>query len=103
MPFLRSTDDSQRDAAVRKNKVKIVLFSALAALLAEGLCALFLRDIGGQGPGGPFGWIGVILLFPALVLAQLTPYFHSGVFYVVGFFEFFLPCWFITRHMYERR
>jgi hypothetical protein len=87
------------------SKAKTAIIATVIALVIEGVCTLSLTFVGGDGPGNPFAWVGIILLFPATMLATLVGGLsgYGGILIAVfGFLEFFIPSWFIIRRKYGR-
>ena len=87
------------------SQIKIAIIAAVVALVIEGVCILLMQNVGPDGPGSPFAWIGIILLFPATMLGALLGGMsgYGGILIgIFGFLEFFIPCWFIVRWKYGR-
>ncbi len=87
-------------------KLKIPFTAAVVALAIEGVCIFLMQDVGPDGPGSPFSWIGIILLFPATMLGGLLGGMggYGGILIgLFGFLEFFVPCWLFLRRKHGKK
>ena len=85
-----------------KRKTAIIAGLAAGATTAALALLCFKGHIGGEGPD-TFGWIGLVLLFPAILIgASCGP---AGAFVVpaVAVLQFFFIYWFIIRLLIKGR
>ncbi len=82
------------------SKLKTVIIAAVAAVATDAIATVCLAHTGGDGPDS-VGWIGLILLFPTMLIVGAFGLSHdmavgpSGdlAFPLVGFLQFFLMFW----------
>ena len=79
---------------------KRAILASLGSIVVVVLAGLCMTNIGPDGPGSMFGWVGILLLFLPSMLASA---FGSGANLIVpvfGFLQFFAIFWFILRKRY---
>ena len=82
------------------SNLKTIIIAAVAAVIVDAIATSCLTHIGGDGPDS-VGWIGIILLFPTLLIVGALGMSHdmavgpSGElsFMLVGFLQFFVIFW----------
>ncbi|HVV73376.1 MAG TPA: hypothetical protein VHI52_18025 [Verrucomicrobiae bacterium] len=79
------------------SKRKRAILASVGSLLVVALAGLCMTNIGPDGPGSAFAWVGIVLLFVPSMLASA---FGSGANIIVpvfGFVQFFGIFWFFLR------
>ena len=71
-------------------KRKALIIAASASVATELAAAACLTHVGGEGPGDIVGWIGLVLTYPTLRLAQCFDGLSTPVLLGVGFMQFFV-------------
>jgi hypothetical protein len=82
------------------SNLRTIIVAAVAAVATDAIASACLSHVGGDGPDS-VGWIGLILLFPTVLLVGASGLSHdmavgpSGdmAFPLVGFIQFFLIFW----------
>ena len=83
------------------NRTKRAVVASVAAVVVLALAGACMTNIGADGPG-TFGWVGLVLLFPAcMVGGALGGGAGSSIAIpVLGFLQFFAIFWFILKRRY---
>ena len=86
------------------SKLKVGIMAAVAGVVLDlAIWFLLLKGhVSADAPPDVFGWIGLLLCFPAI----LTGFLSFGGFMLPGvvvFLEHFVILWFLLRRFYGRR
>ena len=72
------------------SKRKALFIAASASFATELVAVACLTHVGGEGPADVVGWVGMILAYPTLRLAQCCDGLSTPVLLGVGFMQFFV-------------
>jgi len=82
------------------NRAKRAVVASVASVVLVALAAVCMTNIGPDGPGSPFAWVGLILLFPACMIGGALGTGGEITIPLLGFLQFFAIFWFALRRRY---
>jgi hypothetical protein len=76
------------------SKLRTVIITAVAAVMTEGIAFACMYHVGADGPDF-LGWIGLVVLYPAIALANEFHFAGSIGPLLICFVELFVLYWFV--------